>query len=294
MPDKDFFTEATRLEAWTHLAGDGAAARARSTGLRRTRYAGIAAGTSAVAVGVVAIAATFGVGAGGGGAADAGGLGGPALSAGAHGPMTTPTKQAPAKGTMGALFEQWKTCPDSELTVKNSLPQDPPNLQQAWRDACHRDVATLSALLPDYDVTPAVSGYGLPHGAPANALPPTYFDIPASVIPAGYTPNMGPSLYRIVGKDGVTSKVIIRAYGHDDETKPLTGEAITLPNGLRGWLTLGTDVTKGRPGYEIYILSHGKTFYMYATGQPNYDFKALVTSPQFADMAAEALAEPES
>ena len=299
MSDKDIFIEATRLEDWAHLAGDGAAARAKSVSLRRARYvgfAGVTAATAAVAVGVVAIAGTFG-----GSGRSTTILG---TSAGAHttakvtspptSPPSSPTSQVPAKGTMGALFEQWKSCPDSELTVVNTLPQDPPHLQQNWRDACRRDVATLSALLPDYEVTPAVASIGTPKNTnPHDLLTPNVFDDPKFVVPAGYTPHMGTAIYRIVDKKGDTSKVYIHALNRDDRTKPATGEEVTLPNGLQAWLTLGTDLTPGRPGYEIYILSKGYTFYMFTNVQPNFDFKTLVTSPQFADMAAKALAEPE-
>lgn len=303
MPDKDVFVEATRLEDWTHLAGDGAAARAKSVSLRRARYAGFAgvtAATAAVAVGIVAIAGTFG--GSGSSAAIAGTPAGhtpakvtvtsptsPASSA-----PSSPTSQAPAKGTMGALFQEWKSCPDSELTVVNSLPQDPPHLQQAWRDACRRDVATLSALLPGYEVTPAVSAVMTPKDrVPDDSLTPSAFDDPKFVIPAGYTPHMGAAIYRIANKDGDTSKVFIHALNRPDGGKPANSEAVTLPNGLQAWLTLGTNPAN-TPSYEIYILSKGHTFYMFTTSPPNFDFKTLVMSPQFADMAARALAEPES
>lgn len=193
---------------------------------------------------------------------------------------------------MGALFQQWKSCPDSELSA------DPKDLQQRWRDACHRDVATLSALLPDYDVTPGIAAIEVPKNVrPRDVLSPEPFDNPSFVVPAGYTPHMGPSMYRIVDQNGAATKVVIRAYSTDDGTKPATGQAVTLPNGLHGWLTLGTDLdNSGRPGYEIYIMDHGKTFYMFTLtpGKPTFDFKAVATSPQFADMAAKALAEPES
>jgi hypothetical protein len=299
MPDKDVFVEATRLEDWAHLAGDGASARAKSVGLRRARYAGFAgatAVTAAVAVGVVAIAATFG-----GSGSSAAVAGTPAehtpakvtVTSPPASPPTSAKSQAPAKGTMGALFEQWRNCPDSELVVVNSLPQDPPHLQQAWRDACHRDVATLSALLPGYDVTPAVATIVTPKESnPADGLSPHAFDDPEFVIPTGYVPHMGPAIYRIVTEDGDTTDVFIHALNRDDRTKPATGEAVTLPNGLRAWLTLGTNLSDGHPGYEIYILDKGHTFYMFTGPKPNFDFKALVTSPQFAEMAAQSLAEP--
>jgi hypothetical protein len=282
------FKDTMRAEDWTHLAGNGAAARAKSVGLRRVRYAGVAGATVAVAVGVTAIAGTFG---GGNSPVQAGSVAVPtkvASSSPAPSPATSP---APVPGTMGAVFEQWKSCPDSELTVEGTLPQDPPHLQQNWRDACRRDIATLSALLPDYDVTPAVSAVK----APAT-MNPHVFDNPSFVIPSGDVPNMGPNLYRIVGKDGVTTNVTIRAYNQDDNTKPISGEDITLSNGLKARLTLGTDLQhKGQLGYEIYILSQGKTFYMVSWGShPNFDFKAVATSPQFADLAAKALAEPDS
>lgn len=307
MSDKDVFIEATRVEHWTHLAGTGAAARARSASLRRTRYAGAAgatAATAAVAVGVAAIAGAFG------------GSGGSKITAGTlvtvhptakitsrpssppSSPPAGPSSQAPVKGTMGALFEQWKSCPDVELVVVNELSQDPANLQQARRDACRRDVATLSALLPGYDVTPAVATVGTSTSGPTTVLGPGYFDNPSAVIPPGYTPRMGTATYRIVAKNGVTSKVFIHALDHDDKARPATGAAVTLPNGLQAWLTLGagisTGISKGRPVYEIYILSQGRTFYFFTIDQPNFDFKTLVTSPQFAAMAAEALAEPET
>ncbi|MEY9934994.1 hypothetical protein ABH926_009665 [Catenulispora sp. GP43] len=288
MHDDDIFTGATRTEDWTHLAGTGAAARAKSAGLRRTRYAGIAgvtAAVGAVAVGVVAIAGTFG---GGAGSVASGAPVARLTSPASPASPASSTSQAPAKGTMGALFEQWKSCPDSELSAQ------PADLQQRWRDACRRDMATLTALLPGYDVTPAVASIDLPKGVPVkDYLGPEKFNDPSFVIPAGYTPHMGTAAYRIVGKDGVTSTVLIHALGRDDKTKPGTGEAVTLPNGLEAWLVLGTDLPAGGPGYEIYILNHGKTFYMFTTGQPDFDFKSLVMSPQFADMAAKALAAPE-
>jgi|GEM_PF-4532283 len=299
MPDKDAFIEATRLEDWKHLAGDGAAARAKSVRLRRARYAGFAgvtAVTAAVAVGIAAIASTFG--GSGGSAAIAGTPAGhtPAkvtVTSSASPPSSAPssaTSHAPAKGTMGALFEEWKSCPDSELTVVNTLAQDPPHLEANWRDACRRDVATLSALLPGYEVTPAVASIATPK---ETNLSPYAFDDPKFVVPAGYTPHMGTAVYRIVNKDGATTKVYIHALNRVDGSKPATGEAVTLPNGLQAWLTLGTNLAAGQPGCEIYILSKGHTFYMLTSAQPNFDFKKLVTSPQFADMTAKALADPE-
>lgn len=286
MHDEDVFTEATRVEDWTHLAGSGAEARAQSSRLRRTRYAGIAGATTAAAVAVAAIASTFGPGGADGSTASA------VTSVTSPASPAHTTSQPPAKGTMGALFQQWKSCPDSQLSAAEQ------DLTRRWRDACHRDVATLSALLPDYDVTPAVSGIEVPKNVrPADLLAPDLFDHPSFVVPAGYTPQMGPSLYRIADQHGVTTKVVIRAYGHDDQTRPATGQAVTLPNGLHGWLALGTALDdRGRLGYEIYILDHGKTFSMFTLSGTtmSFDFKAVATSPQFADMAAKALAEPES
>lgn len=299
MPDKDVFVEATRLEDWTHLAGNGAAARAKSVSLRRARYAGYAgatAATAAVAVGVVAIAGTFG---GSGGSAVIAGK--PAKThtpAKVTSPPTSPaptTSQPPAEGTMGALFEQWKSCPDSELTVVNTMSQDPPHLQLNWRDACHRNVATLSELLPDYQVTPGVASIVTPKDAsPGDIFTPNVFDDPKFVIPAGYEPHMGTALYRVVAKDGDTTKVYIHGVNRVDGGKPPNSEAVTLPNGLQAWLALDAKLADGQPGCEIYILDKGHTFYMLTAAQPNFDFKKLVTSPQFADMAAKALAEPES
>jgi hypothetical protein len=298
MHDNDIFTSATRAEDWTHLAGTGAAARAESGRLRRRRYAGIGgatAGVAAVAVGVVAIAGTFG----GGSAAYTPAPAAPtsAVSKPAA-PVTSPahpassTSQAPAKGTMGALFEQWKSCPDSELRA-DAAPGDPADLQQRWRDTCHRTIAALTALLPDYEVTPAVASIGLPKDVPPqDLLSPGLFDAPSFIVPPGYTPHMGIATYRVVSKDGASSEVFIHGLGREDKSKPSTGEAVTLPNGLSAWLTLGTALATGQPGYEIYILNQGKTFYAFTLGKPDFDFKSLVTSPQFAEMAAKDLAAP--
>lgn len=299
MRDEEVFNEAVRTESWTHLAGSAADARAKSVRLRRTRYAGIAGATTAVAVVAAVVAGSLGAGDVSSRAVSAA-PGGAQPAKAASSPKAAPPSPsessaaptAPAKGTMGALFEQWKSCPDSELTAMNALPQDPPHLQQAWRDACRRDVATLTALLPGYDVSPAVASVGVP---PGDHTLPTVFNDPAYVIPPGFTPHMGPSIYRIAGKGGVTSEVVIRAYNHDDNTKPANGEPVTLPNGLKGVLVQGTPIPGNHLTYEIYILDKGHTFYMFLMGdKPNFDFKALATSPQFADMAAKALAEPES
>ncbi|WP_194926007.1 hypothetical protein [Catenulispora pinisilvae] len=306
MRDEEVFNEAVRTEDWTHLAGSAADARAKSVRLRRTRYAGIAGATTAVAVVAAVVAGSLGFGDAGGRAVSATPGGARPAKVASSSKAAAPSSSessassaaptAPAKGTMGALFEQWKSCPDSELTVVNALPQDPPHLQQAWRDACRRDVATLSGLLPDYDVTPAVASIGTPATVAGESLNPTLFNDPSFVIPPGFTPHMGPSSYRIEGKDGVASEVVIRAYNHDDNTKPAGGEQVTLPNGLKGVLVLGTPVQGNHINYEIYILDKGQTFYMFllSPGKPNFDFKALATSPQFAGMAAKALAEPES
>ncbi|MBS2550001.1 hypothetical protein KGQ19_24355 [Catenulispora sp. NL8] len=300
MRDEDVFDEAVRTEDWTHLAGSAADARAKSVRLRRTRYAGIAGATTAVAVVAAVVAGSLGAGAAGGRAISATPGGAQPVKAAtspkAAAPSSSESPAAPAKGTMGALFEQWKSCPDSELTAVNALPQDPPHLQQAWRDACHRDVATLSALLPDYDVTPAVASIGTPSSVASESINPTSFNDPSFVIPPGYTPHMGPSTYRIADKNGAATEVVIRAYNQNDNTKPANGEQVTLPNGLQGVLVLNDNPAHGQLGYEIYILDKGHTFYMFVMGpgKPNFDFKALATSPQFADMAAKALAEPES
>lgn len=296
MYDEEAFKNAARVEDWTALAGSAATARAKSAGLRRTRYAGIVGVTAAVTVGAAAIAGTFGTGSADGSAVSPGAGRGPAaVASSTPAPARTTSSATPrvyAKGTMGELFQQWKSCPDAEMRAERVLPEDPKDLQQRWRDACRRNMSTLSAMLPGYDVTPGVIGINTP------GLHPTYtpdkFDDPSFVIPAGYTPHMGPNVFRTVGPDGTTSSLLIRAYGRDDNTRPATGEEVTLPNGLKGRLTLGTELQPGENGYELYILDHGKTFYTVSWKKPNFDFKALVMSPQFADMAARALAAPES
>lgn len=291
MRDDEVFDEVMRSEDWTYLAGTGAAARARSVGLRRTRYAGIAGGTVAAVVGAAVIAGTFGIGIGG-----VGGAGGSTVSAASGGVSTT----VPSPVTMNAVFQQWKTCPDSELTVAPTAPKDLRDHQQSLRDACRRDIAALSALLPTYDVTPDVAGIEHPSGTP---LTMRDFENPAFLVPAGYKPYMSPNLFRVVGTNGTTSSVMIRAYRHADDFKPMSGERVTLSNGLQATLTLGTDLSnKGDKGYGIFIASGGKSFVMTAAGstgsaagqKPNFDFKTVAMSPQFADLVAEALAEPES
>ena len=284
MRDNEPFTEAMRPEDWTHLAGTGAAARAKSIGLRRTRYAGIAGGTAAAVLGAAALVGTLGFG------------GGAAASAASG---ATPTKSGPV--TMATDFEKWKTCPDSELTVANLLPSDPADLQQRWRDACHRYEGTLSALLPSYEVTPDMSRITQPEGSNPDWRD---YENPAYVVPAGYTPHMGPNLYRVVSSDGSITSVTIRAYIRVD-MKPISGEQVTLPNGMKATLGLGTTdfMTKGDKDYGIFILDGSKSFVMSASGSeigktykptPNFDFKALVMSPQFAQMVTQSLAEPES
>lgn len=299
MRDEEMFQAAGRAQDWAPLAGTGADARARSVVLRRTRYAGVAGATAAVAVGAVAVAGALGPGNGAG-------RGGASIVAGSHGTPTAvvsssaPTAArttAPVPGTLGAVYERWKSCPDSELTVVNFLPSDPKDLSQRWRDACHRDMATLTALLPGYDVTPALSGFSGAESEVAKYNPDQLKD-PSLVLAPGMVPHMGPNSYRIVGKDGTTREVVIRAYGQDEKIKPLTGEEVTLANGMKGWLTLGTEleIENGQPavGYELYVLDHGRTFYMSVIRKPQFDFEKLVMSPQFGQLITEALAEPES
>lgn len=286
MHDNEVFTEAMRPEDWTHLAGTGAAARAKSVRLRRTRYAGIAGGTAAAFVGAAVIAGTLGFG------------GGSAASAASAGPGGAPAKTGPV--TMSSLFEWWKTCPDEALTVAGSAPKDLRDLQQAERDACHRDIATLSELLPSYEITPDVASIVHPDGTP---LDMPAFENPSYVVPTGYQPHMTPNLYRVVSPDGTTTSLMIRAYKHVD-MKPIGGEQVTLSNGLKATLALGTGfMNKGDKGYGIFILEGDKSFIMTASGNnggkaheptPNFDLKTVVMSPQFASMAAAALAEPES
>jgi hypothetical protein len=88
-------------------------------------------------------------------------------------------------------------------------------------------------------------------------------------------------------------------------TSPAPGEQVTLPNELKATLSLGTTdfMNKGDKGYGIFILDGSKSFVMTASGgdigkpskpTPNFDFKTLVMSPQFAEMVKQSLAEPES
>ncbi|MEY9858644.1 hypothetical protein ABH935_004259 [Catenulispora sp. GAS73] len=284
MLDNEVFTEAMRPEDWTHLAGTGAAARAKSVGLRRTRYAGIAGGTAAAVVGAAVIAGTLGFGGG---------------SAASPTSGADTTKSGPV--TMASIFAQWKTCPDSELTVVNLFPGDPADLQQRWRDACHRYEGTLSALLPSYEVTPDMGSIKQPEGSNPDWRD---YENPAYVVPAGYTPHMNPNIYRVVSSDGSITSVMIRAYRRVD-MKPLSGEQVTLPNGMKATLGLGAGdfLNKGDKGYGIFILDGTKSFLMTAGGSsigktskptPNFDFKTLVMSPQFAQMVTQALAEPEN
>lgn len=286
MRDNELFTEAMRPEDWTHLAGTGAAARAKSIGLRRTRYAGIAGGTAAAVAGAAVIAGTFGFGFGSGSAASA--------ASGA-----TPTKSGPV--TMATVFERWKTCPASELTVAASAPKDLRDKQQADRDACRRYEGTLSALLPSYEVTPDMGVISQPDGSNPDWRD---YENPAYVVPSGYTPHMSPNLYRVVSSDGSITPLMIRAYSRVD-MKPISGEQVTLPNGLKATLGLGTTdfMNKGDKGYGIFILDGSKSFVMTAGGSeigktskptPNFDFKTLVMSPQFAQMVTQSLGEPES
>lgn len=283
MHDHEAFTEALRPEDWTHLAGTGAAARAKSVGLRRTRYAGIAGGTAAAVAGAVILAGTLGFG------------GGAAVSAASN---SSSTKSGPV--TMADVFQQWKTCPTSELTVASTAPKDLRDQQQAERDACRRYIGALSELLPGYEITPDVASISHPDGTP---LDMNAFENPRYVVPAGYKPHMIPNLYRVVSPDGTTTSVMIRAYNRVD-MKPLSGQQITLSNGLKATLALGTDfLNKGDKGYGAFILDNGKSFLMSVGGsgsgksfkpEPNFDLKALVVTPQFANMAAASMAEPDS
>ena len=284
MLDHEVFTEAMRPEDWTHLAGTGAAARAKSVGLRRTRYAGIAGGTVAAVAGAAVIAGTLGFG----------GSSSAALASGADSTTSGPV-------TMASVFAHWKTCPDAELTVVNLLPTDPADLQQRWRDACHRYEGTLSALLPSYEVTPDMGSIKQPDGSNPDWR---NYENPAYVVPAGYTPQMSPNLYRIVSSDGSITSVMIRAYRRVD-MRPIGGEQVDLLNGMKATLGLGvTDfMNKGDKGFGIFILDGTKSFVMTAGGSslgktfkptPNFDFKTLVMSRQFAQMVTQALAEPES
>ncbi|MEZ0108541.1 hypothetical protein ABH920_002542 [Catenulispora sp. EB89] len=285
MLDNEVFIEATRPEDWTHLAGTGAAARAKSVGLRRTRHAGIAGGTAAAVVGAAVIVGTLGFG------------GSSAASPASSG---SSTKSGPV--TMADVFARWKTCPDSELTVAASAPKDLRDQQQAERDACRRYEGALSALLPTYEITPDISFFSQPSGS--NPDWPDY-ENPAFVVPAGYMPHMTPNLYRVVSSDGSISSVMIRAYRRVD-MKPISGEQVTLPNGMKATLGLGTGdfMNKGDKGYGIFILDGTKSFLMTASAgdigkpssksSPNFDFKALVMTPQFAHLVTQSLAEPES
>lgn len=298
MRDDEVFHEAMRAEDWTHLAGNGAAARARSVALRRTRYAGIAGATAAVAVGAVVVGGVFGSGAGrptpASGPVTAVSLASPGSPGTPSGAAATTASQGSGKypaGTMGAVYERWKTCPDEELRVLNFLPTDPKDLQQRWRDACHRDMATLTALLPGYEITPDLTGMSTPPDDPGH---PGAFRDPSFVLPPGYKPTMGPTDYRVVDESGGTTRISICAFGRDDHTKPGQGENVTLPNGLTGWLTLGTDERQGSPLYELYVQDKGRTFYVAAAGVPDFDFTALVTSPKMSALITAAMARPES
>jgi hypothetical protein len=172
------------------------------------------------------------------------------------------------------------------------LPGDPPDLQQRWRDACRRDITTLYALLPGYEITPDVTGIAHPHGS---LLDMGKFEDPAYVVPDGYTPQMGPNLYRVVARNGTVTSVTIRASSRDNPAKPISGEEVTLPYGLTATLAVNSDIRKKNDtGCEIYVRSGEKTFVMVSPAHPNFDFRAVATSARFAQLITQALAAPES
>jgi len=274
------------LDAWSApplgtLAADGVSAGRRLWRRRRmVRAVGGTAAALAVGVGVATASAVFG--------ADS-----PALTAAGQvsAPPGSATTPAPPT-TMGEIFQQWAHCPDSALTVVNLLPGDPPDLQQRWRDACRRDITTLSALLPGYEITPDVTDIAHSGNSP---LDMGKFENPAYVVPAGDTPLMGPNLYRVVARNGDVTSVTIRASSRDNLAKPTSGKQVTLPGGLTATLAVRSgNREKNDTGCEIYVKNGNKTFVMLSPANPNFDFQAVATSAPFAQLIAQALAAPES
>lgn len=263
------------------LAADGISAGRRLWRRRRVaRAVGGTAAVLAVGVGIAAVSGRFGTDS-------------PALTTAGQVAAQPGSAAAPAPTTtMGEIFRQWAQCPDSALTIVASVPGDPPDLQQRLRDACRRDVATLSALLPGYEITPDVTNIVVPHGSP---LDMGKFENPAYVVPAGYLPQMGPNLYRVVARNGDVTSVTIRASSRDNPAKPISGEEVTLPFGRTATLAVNSDIhKKNDPGCEIYVKSGGNTFFMESPANPNFDFRTVVTSAKFASLITQALASPES
>lgn len=287
-----------RSEEWTYLSGTGAAARGRSWRMRRTRYAATAGSAVAVTGVAVLVASTFG-GSGSSQAAPVGGVTHHSSAAPAVPPVPAKTtashKTTPSQPTMASYYDTWKTCPVAELTVGPVPPgvQAPSTSTKVWVDACRRMVATLSALNPAADVSPAPSGWEVKD---AHTRPPGTLgrDEP---VPSRLTPTMGPAMYRI--EDAKGTVVLSFHSGAHDADKPAGSVPVSMVDGLNAWYAPPKPSVTG-------IMAMGQLYVASANGQHDSyallmeapatytaeDFKALVTNPKFEQMMADNLAEP--
>lgn len=286
--------------------------------MRRTRY--VAAAGSAVAVTGVAVLVASAFGGGGTperASPDAAGTrtSAPANAHDPHDPRIahdphssaqppartgtpqTPATSAAGKRTMSYYYDQWKNCPDSELTVKVQPSGDvhlPLTSSQVWRDACHRMVATLSALNPGADVSPAPSSWQhLPDPKYMAHMPGRNDPAPGDAIP-----SMGPAMYRIEDAKGT---VVLSFHSYDfHESDPWDGATqVNMSNGLRAWLVPPKQVgANGEFGGGEFYVENAKNADAYVllmqapAGYTADDFKALVTNPAFEQLMAANLAEP--
>jgi hypothetical protein len=305
---------AARAEQWAHLAGTGAAARVRSERMRRTRYA-VTAGSALAVTGVaVLVASAFG----GGGtprqaSPDAAGTRttapagprdqhdphnqhGPAKAPATSATTATTTTTAAGKRTMAYYYDRWKTCPDSDLTV-NQPSGDvhlPATSSKVWRDACHRMVATLSALNPGADVSPAPAWW--------QHLPDPRHNMAHILgrndpVPGEAIPGIGPAVYRIEDAKG-TVVLAFHAYDYHESDPWDGGTQVDMVEGLRAWLVPPKAGATGEAGGGEFYVENAKNADAYVllmeapAGYTADDFKALVTNPTFEHMMAANLAEP--
>lgn len=296
-------------EEWAHLAGTGAAARGRSRRMRRTRYAATAGSALAVTGVAVLVASTFG----GGDSPEASPGGGathtsaapatphipvnPPAQAGTTTASPTPAKSASHQETMSHFYDTWKTCPTKDLTVGPVAAGVvlPSTSTKVWVDACQRMVTTLAALSPGADVSPAPASWRILDSS--NPLPPPGAPGRDEPVPAGLSPYLGPSMYRIEDAKGTVVLAFHSADSHESD-QPDGSLPVTMTDGLRAWFAPPTRNSRGLvSGGEFYVENaKGYDAYVLLMQAPSTytadDFKALVTNPKFEHMMAENLAEP--
>ncbi|NUP48718.1 MAG: hypothetical protein HOW97_15640 [Catenulispora sp.] len=275
--------------------------------MRRTRYAATAGSALAVTGVAVLVASWFG-GGNSPEAAPGGGATRPTSAAPATphipvnppaqaGTTTAPPTPASHQETMSRYYDTWKTCPTKDLTVGPLVPGVtlPPTSTKVWVDACQRMVSTLSALHPGADVSPAPSSWQILDNS--RPLPPPAVPGRDEPVPAGLTPNIGPSMYRVQDAKGTVVLAFHSADSHESD-QPDGSTSVGMTDGLRAWFAPPTRNSRGVIGGGEFYVENAKghdAYVLLMQAPPTFttdDFKALVTNPKFEHMMAENLAEP--